>query len=441
MKKYLLAAMLSLSIGCQSTDFMEVQQELSGSQLAQFIRGRDLFLNEDFGGNGRTCSSCHLRRFVGDNFDITPADAQQIFLEDPNDPLFRSIDSDDGISDYTTLKTHALFRIPFVLPPNVTVEEMDSPMVQENNGQVTVTVLRSSPSIENVAKEESLMWDGREGSNLPHQAISAVRTHFQAGREPTQQESEDIAFFQKQFFTDPAIRIFASTGLEPQLPSVPNWKVGSYWDSVRRGRHFFEDMNVVPEAPVRGGHCATCHSGPMLDTTNQFNPVSPPGLKFANNFVSETNSAHPPFLPSLGNELPELTYHITLQYDVVIPPGIVLFPTGTEFVLKSSDPGMILSTGDPCTLPLACAINSQPQFGLFSTTSFFRTSSLWGSADTAPYFHDNSASSLDEVLEVYDVVFELTAFGTGNPAWILSQPEKEDIKNFMNYAFTRKTPL
>ena len=91
----------------------------------QFLRGRNLFLNEEFGGNGRTCASCHLRRNIVDNFDFTPADAQALFAEDPTPPLFREIDQDpDG--SFTTLLNHGLVRIPFVLPPNMTVLEVPS---------------------------------------------------------------------------------------------------------------------------------------------------------------------------------------------------------------------------------------------------------------------------------------------------------------------------
>lgn len=441
-------------------DLNPIQFTLSTSQeRAQFRRGCRLFFSETFLGNGRTCGTCHLQELgngnpYDNNFDFGPADAEAMFQADPTSPLFRSIDSDDGVSDYTTLRSFGLARIPFVLPPNVTVREPADGwnVVANPDGTTTVFVLRSTPSSENTLFEENLMWDGREGSDLAHQAISAVLTHAQPGRSPTTQESEDIAFFQEQLFSSFSLRAFASGGPTPTLPTVPASWSGSHWDSVRRGRHFFEPMAVVEGAPVRGGHCATCHDGPMLNRTNMFNPVQFPGDGLTNNFVSETNSVNPAFPPGsrVGIQLPELTYDIALTYDFLMPPvplpglpppGTVLFPAGSVFTLRSSDPGRILTTGDPCEIGLSCIINSDPMTGRLGTVSLFRISSLWGSADSAPYFHDNSAETLEDVMEVYRTLFLVTAFGTGNNAWILSPQEEMDIVNYMEFAFRHQPVL
>jgi hypothetical protein len=66
--------------------------------------------------------------------------------------------------------------------------------------------------------------------------------------------------------------------------------------------------------------------------------------------------------------------------------------------------------------PLA-ALNARPfpalppppvlaQLGLrrAAFANFFKTPTLWGVKDTAPYFHDNSAKDLDEMLRQYDLV-------------------------------------
>lgn len=427
------------------------------AERASFRRGCELFFNETFGGNGRTCGTCHLNELgngdpADNNFDFTPEEAQALFDEDPTHPLFRAIDSEDGAGeDYSMLLSHGLARIRLELPPNVTVEETDSPLVDVDpvTGRTTVTVLRSTPSVENMVLEDRLMWDGRIADDRAAQAIDAVNTHYEASRLPTEQEAADLAFFQEQLFTNRTLRRYAKQGVAPSLPEVPR---GKRWESARRGREFFVSHPVVPDAPVRGGHCATCHSGPMLDTTNEFNPVQAANQTFGNNFVSETNTPNPAFPPGtrVGIQLPELTYHITLQYDVVmpddlpffgIPAGTPLFPAGTVFTLRSSDPGSILTSGDPCELVGACLINSNPAIGAFGTTSFFRTTSLWGSADTAPYFHDNSASTLEDVIESYQTLFLVTAAGTGNPAWILTPQEEEDIIAYMNFAFRRDRDL
>lgn len=54
--------------------------------------GRRLFERETFGGNGRTCLTCYSRK----TGTVSPADAQERFLADPEAPLFRGDGSDDG---------------------------------------------------------------------------------------------------------------------------------------------------------------------------------------------------------------------------------------------------------------------------------------------------------------------------------------------------------
>lgn len=439
--------------GCSQdggADVAPASAALGGGDLLRFLRGRDVFFNEEFGGNGRRCVTCHRRDSLDDNFDFTSEDAQALFAEDPADPLFRPIDSDDGAGeDYSTLLNHGLVNVELRLPPNVFVLETDSPRYRvDAEGNRYVRVWRSTPSIENIAVASSIMWDGREGTNLEHQAGEAVLAHFNPTETMTEQEARDVAFFQRQFFTQLATRVWANGGPPPSLPDVPAWRTGSYWNSVRRGRREFVDMPVTLEAP--GGRCATCHSGPNLDHTNAFNPVQVAGENFTNNFVSEVNAA--PFVPGgpMGNGLPELTYvaispNPVIMPDLGLPPpfppaGTVVLPPGLPFTLRSSDPGRLLITGDPCEAPLACLINSDPSTGRLGTVSNFRISSLWGTADSAPYFHDNSAEDLEELLEHYQVnLFGVTAAALG-PQWALTDQQAEDVINYMEFAF-RRHPL
>src|SRR5262245_52050513 len=78
--------------------------------------GRALLLRGEFGGNGRTCGTCHSLR----TGDITLERIRERFAEDPDDPLFRPLDSDDGAGgSYDRLLSHATFRVFVNLPPNV----------------------------------------------------------------------------------------------------------------------------------------------------------------------------------------------------------------------------------------------------------------------------------------------------------------------------------
>lgn len=453
---------------------------LSAAERQQFRRGCSLYHNETFGGNDRTCSTCHLN-LVGNgnpddnNFDLSIEDVEVAFATDPTGPLFRSIDADDGAHDFTRLRTQANVRIPIELHPNVTVVAEDvwgddgTGTLVSDDGR-TVILPRSTPTSENVSffeQEGGLMWDGRF-DHLASQATEAVRAHFEphlpGARLPTAQEEADIAMFQRNVFSNEFLRSYANGGPPPELPTVPAWRTGAYWNSVRRGRNFFVDMPISSDNPVRGGHCAGCHSGPMLNQTNEFNPTQPPGEFISNNFVSELNRGLLGF-PARPVELrlPEHTFEIVLDHWVVMPdvpiaasplfppPGTPLFPPGMVFTLTSPDPGRILTTGDPCELPSSCLINCPPPIpgqppSVCSTTSFFRTSTLWGAADSGPYFHDNSALTIRDAMERYVALFTITAVGMngigldGDP-FMITPDEVDDIVNYFDFAFRHRPVL
>src|SRR4051812_25318670 len=166
------------------------QAQLAPSQQAAAPdqTGRFLFDTETFGGNGRTCATCHSRQ-TG-TFSI--AEAQKRFAKDPNDPLFRPLDSDnrDGQS-YNRLLSTGTVRIDVPLPPNV--------KLLANPSARTASFFRATPTVKNVTTLQSfLMFDGRESSSdLPHQALSAVHQHTQNSVEPTPEQLQQIAAFEQ----------------------------------------------------------------------------------------------------------------------------------------------------------------------------------------------------------------------------------------------------
>src|SRR5262249_12989694 len=66
--------------------------------LAPGNAGKRLFEKETFGGNGRTCRTCHSR----ETGTVSPDDAQQRFVLNPDDALFRGDGSDDGAGNGVT---------------------------------------------------------------------------------------------------------------------------------------------------------------------------------------------------------------------------------------------------------------------------------------------------------------------------------------------------
>ena len=172
---------------------------------ADFQEGRRLFERETFGGNGRTCQSCHSK----DTGTVSPEEAQQRFQSHPDDPLFLHDGSDDDDNDgfgdgngVTRMVESAtvLMRIP--LHSNVTLK---------NDLLAThVTVRRGIPTTLNTpALDRVLMLDGRQPS-LQSQALGAITDHAQSSL-VTPSQLDSIANFQKsnQFFTSPGLAAFS----------------------------------------------------------------------------------------------------------------------------------------------------------------------------------------------------------------------------------------
>ena len=365
--------------------------------------GRRLFDEETFGGNGRTCLTCHSL----DTGTISPADARRRFSRDPRDPLFLHDGSDDedgdGVGDGVTATrmladATILMRIP--LHPDVSLR--DDPEAR------SVTVRRGIPTTLNTpALDPVLMLDGRQPT-LASQALGAIQDHAQAARPVSARELELIAEFQRRaprFFTSPATLRFALGGAAPSLPegSTP---------AERRGRRFFEslppDFSVTPP-DFKPGLCATCHSGPMLNETNQFLPVAvPPGTRFQTVLVSELNQG--------GN--PSIDFVFRNQN---VPGGVI--------EISSPDPGRALITGRADESDL----ENPP--ATFDHLNAFKIPGLRGVHRTAPYFHDNSARTLEDVMRHYRLFFAIATDPDGPgpepPLVDLTDRDQADIIAFL----------
>jgi cytochrome c peroxidase len=372
----------------------------SGRSLPE---GQRLFDQETFGGNGRTCLTCHSQ----ETGTVSPKDARQRFRIDPHDPLFLHDGSDDDDGDgfgdgkhVTRMLSDATILLRISLHPNVTLKNDPSARF--------VTVRRGIPTTINTpAVDPVLMLDGRQPS-LEAQALGAITDHAQATRTVGPGQLRLIADFERQatrFFSSPALFAFAHGGEAPALPQGRT-------DSERRGRTFFEDgppdFSVTPPN-FKPGLCASCHSGPMLNQTNQFLPLPvPPGTRFQSVLVSEINEG--------GNPPIDFVFH-----NQNVPGGII--------EISSPDPGRALTTGR--------ADESDPtsSASTFDHLNAFKISPLRGIRKTAPYFHDNSAKTLEDVLRHYRLFFaivtDIDGPGPEPPLVDLTDQDQEDIVAFL----------
>ena len=379
-----------------------------------FLEGQRLFDRESFGGNGRTCLTCHSR----ETGTVSPEDARRRFLADRADPLFVHDGSDDddgdGVGDgvnITRMLDDATVLVGIRLHPDVSVK--DHPEIRE------VTVPRGIPTTLNTpALDPVLMLDGRQPT-LQAQARGAITDHAQPSRVVTERELDLLARFQQtpRFFSSPALAVFAFTG--HRAPDLPRGRTAS----ERRGRVFFEDLPPdfsVNPPNLKPGACAACHSGPMLNQTNEFLPVAvPKGTRFQSILVSELNVAGNPVTTFVfRNQLHDLNPATNRDG---IPDGII--------EVSSPDPGRALITGradDFFPFPP----------GSFDHLNAFKIPSLWGVSDMAPYFHDNSAKTIDDVAEHYRrfflIVTDPDGPGPAGPLLVLTEQDKKDMVAYMN---------
>src|SRR5262245_54409475 len=87
--------------------------EDDGGRKAGNRHSRRLFERETFGGNGRTCRTCHGHK----TGTISPAEAQRRFYVNPEDPLLVHDGSDDGHGNgVTRMLEHATILVEIPLP-------------------------------------------------------------------------------------------------------------------------------------------------------------------------------------------------------------------------------------------------------------------------------------------------------------------------------------
>jgi cytochrome c peroxidase len=305
----------------------------SVEQHASVTAGDNLFKNEMFWGNNRTCATCH-------SIATGTVNPQQIVNRGWGDPIIRKLDSDNPSSSnetYDLLRTHATINVTLTLPSNIRLA---------NSSARTVTVRRGVPTTNDMpAFDTMIMFDGREAS-LQSQARSAVLSHYQAGRLPTTDEQNSIALFEKTLFSSTALRNYAA-GTGP-MPGIPAGNT----DAEKRGAAWF----------AATGLCGSCHGGALLNRMTAGNPMGlPAGTQFGTALVSERNK--------LNN--PVLTY-------------LVRNSAGVEESITTADPGLMLKTGN------------------IGDANLFKMLSLRNLKNTAPYFHDNSAKTIDDIMDQYN---------------------------------------
>jgi mono/diheme cytochrome c family protein len=334
-----------------------------------------------------------------------------------DDPLFRAIDADDfrvkgaAARDFTNLTQNGLIRITIPLPANVKLLDCGAavpcPASARPTSETGADVWRSVPSIFDVKitgpDDAAPVWprgpnqsggyqlDGRIDT-LQNQALSALRNHAGITVDPPANFLDDLAAFQSEQFSSPRVKALSeaiTAGTKP-LPDP---------DPV---------LNALETAgkAVFNRSCAQCH-GNLDNHPSGSTPIlqgaqgTPTALARYHDILTACprpvdNVSPPRFAPCSASQMANVrTYEITNSG--VAPGGS---PCGGSVPqpacvtrLTTSDPGRLLLTG-------------YPDVGGRGDIQHMDVPSLRGIKRTAPYFSNNTALTLEDMLEHYKQFFK-----------------------------------
>ncbi len=371
------------------------------------------------GSNGRACSDCHMD---SENFQLTPAAAQtrftQMTLTGVDDPLFRAIDADDfringaAAHDFTNLTQNGLIRVTLPLPANVKLldcgAKVPCPASALPTDETVADVWRSVPSIldANITGPDGAApaWprgpnqsggfqlDGRIDT-LQNQALSALRNHAATRNDPPASFLDDLAAFQNTQFSSASVKALADAIAAHTSPLPDPDPVLNALEAMGKG--------------VFNRACAQCHGNmgghPSGSTPiQQGTPGTPTALVRYHDIATAcprpVDTASPPrfqFAPCSASQMENVrTYEIT---NSGAPPSGTACGGGAPQPacvtrITTSDPGRLLLTGYPVA-------------GGPGDIQHMDIPNLRGISRTAPYFMNNTAATLEEMLEHYKQFF------------------------------------
>jgi len=426
----LVLLLVAAAASTTASDQVQPARTCGGEACDAVFRGFFAFFDRSLhgmDGNGRSCADCHMPT---DQFQLSPASAEARFQQlqkrrrwnpKADDPLFRPVDADDfrlhgsSANDFRNLRENGLVRIELSLPPNL---RLIDPVTNLPSTETSVDVWRAVPGVNDVkltGADGLNPWprgpnsgggyqlDGRF-ADLQEQALGALLSHAQVQNPPPQRMLDDLAAFQRTLFTNSRVRalsaaIDAGTTLPDADPPLSGLE--------QAGKTVF----------IRA--CAQCHGGPGQSTTQA------PVVRY-HDIATQCPRPVDPVTPArfAFKPCPERLARNARTYEITLPNG-----TTTRRV--SSDPGRALLTG---------FVSGPPPFEDWNKLD---VNGLRGIRGTAPYFHNNSAETLEEVVdhyvEFYKRVRALAAPGTVPPVASTDgihfdrQPQPEEREALLAY--------
>jgi cytochrome c peroxidase len=413
---------------------------------------------QSLGTNGRSCGSCHR---PAQGWGISAVEVAQRFETTQGlDPIFRTNDGsncDHNIDTstvagrreaYSLLINKGLIRIALQVPTTAEFNVIGVVNPYGCGDPSTLSMYRRPLPSTNLRFLSTVMWDGRESSpqtgtqkitfptnpgdllvDLAHQSVDATMIHAQGSQPPTPEQQQAIVNFEMALSTAQALAHGAGdlisngatggpvglgtntlaaffVGINDPLGGNPHgtpftpviFNLFDAWanrhsqdsnsqslrDSIARGQALFNSkpINITGVAGLNDdlnlasipGTCGTCHDSPNVGNHSVSAPL--------NIGVGDVNS----------------------PLDVTYLPVITLQNKTTHEIKTTTDPGRALITG------------------LWKDVGRLKGPILRGLASRAPYFHNGSANSLNDVLDFYNQRFNIG----------FTNQERTDLIAFLN---------
>jgi cytochrome c peroxidase len=366
----------------------------AAARVADFARvtaeGRQLFLNETFDGNGRTCGTCHVET---NNFTVDPA---LIATLPPTDPLFVA----ETNPDLATLENPDLLRQLGLILVNADGFDPSKGHVfrsTQNVQALSNSMTPQDPSFgidfstngRNPNPPERLGW-GNDGPPLRDFALVAIAQHATTTlgrtpgvdfRIPTDEELDALVAYQ------------LALGRQEDF-DLPTLELKSALAS--NGKTLFLDSGNLLEP----GHknCNGCHFNGGGSAGMSFNPQTPgfpdiDGSPRGFNIAAATNT----------NEIP-LALALGLPRDGGFGQILTVFG----------------SFGNTDDLP--------PPFGHVELEEF-NSPPVVESADTGPFFHNHTVTDVESAIAFYGTpAFQTTLTNVAIPVNISADPDDPEVQ-------------
>jgi len=401
---------------------------------------------KELGTNDRACSTCHR---PDQAWTITPVDVQRRFIESRGlDPIFRNNDgsncenADIGTlherrTAFSLLLARGLIRVGLDVPfsAEFTVDDVDDPYGCSAR-RTSMSVYRRPLPATNLTFLSAVMWDGRESSpsttilqDLAQQADDATIGHAQAARHLTDKEKQAIVAFERALFSAQAVSDDAgplradSAGGGPVVLSAEPFFIGindpvglnptgaafdprafSLFNAWANATGALRDIRQARRAIARGQTIFNTRPIVIAGVAGLNNQTFSNGVTVPDPLTGTCTTCHD--TPNAGN------HSVKAPLDLGLTDAARRTADMPLYTLRRISSGETRQTTDPGRALIT---------GKWGDIGKFKGPTLRALAARAPYFHNGSAATLDEVIDFYESRFGLA----------LTQEERSDLLAFL----------